>query len=64
MGPGLLEQSLECPYCGESITMILDLSADGEQDYIEDCGVCCQPLRLRLYAEEGELHSFACERTD
>jgi transcription elongation factor Elf1 len=41
----LIEQSLQCPYCGEMISVLLDLSA-GDQTIIEDCQVCCQPIRL------------------
>ena len=38
---------IECPYCGESIEIAVDASA-GPQDYIEDCQVCCKPIRLRV----------------
>lgn len=34
-----------CPYCGESIEVVIDCSVD-EQDYIEDCQVCCHPIRF------------------
>lgn len=37
------ETVVNCPYCGEPITLLLDLSA-GNQEYIEDCQVCCQPM--------------------
>ena len=30
------EESYECPYCGEVVTALLDLSG-GDQQYIEDC---------------------------
>lgn len=36
-----------CPYCGEAIELIVDDSA-GAADYIEDCPVCCQPMRVQL----------------
>jgi len=36
---------LMCPYCGESFTVLVDCSMD-EQNYIEDCQVCCQPIVL------------------
>ena len=32
-----------CPTCGERIVIPLDRSAGGEQRYIEDCPVCCNP---------------------
>jgi hypothetical protein len=37
--------TIDCPYCGEPITVTIDCTA-GSQDYIEDCAVCCRPIRL------------------
>lgn len=42
----LQEQSINCPYCGESIDILLDTSA-GKQEYYEDCSVCCRPIYLQ-----------------
>jgi hypothetical protein len=56
-GSDALERFVEiaCPYCGELITVRIDLSA-GPQTYIEDCQVCCQPITLSVpITEEGEL---------
>ncbi len=39
----LSEQQIECPYCGESIDVLIDPSV-AEQNYIEDCQVCCRPI--------------------
>ena len=43
----LPSQDIECPYCGEVITLALDPSA-GAQRYIEDCNVCCRPITVLL----------------
>ena len=43
----LLNRHVSCPYCGESIELLIDDSATG-QDYYEDCSVCCRPIRIRL----------------
>lgn len=40
--------------------MILDLSV-GEQEYIEDCEVCCRPVRICYTAGDFELKTFAAE---
>lgn len=45
-------QAYECPYCGEPVEAVLDLSA-GDQQYIEDCPVCCRPIVFAL-ATDGE----------
>lgn len=37
------EGSYICPTCGESIVIPLDRSAGHEQEYGEDCPVCCNP---------------------
>lgn len=50
MNEALQSQTIECPYCGESIELSVDSSA-GEQSYIEDCSVCCRPIELRLVAD-------------
>jgi hypothetical protein len=41
--PELNEQSVGCPYCGETISVLIDDSLP-EQNYIEDCQVCCRPI--------------------
>lgn len=43
----LEEQSCGCPYCGETISLLLDCTQI-EQSYIEDCPVCCQPIVVCL----------------
>ena len=34
-----------CPYCGESVELLVDCSVT-RQEYIEDCEVCCRPMNL------------------
>ncbi|WNO10027.1 CPXCG motif-containing cysteine-rich protein [Teredinibacter sp. KSP-S5-2] len=36
-----------CPYCGEKITLLVDAS-NTEQNYIEDCEVCCRPINIHI----------------
>lgn len=33
----------QCPYCGETIELLVDCHAL-DQQYTEDCQVCCQPI--------------------
>lgn len=42
---------IECPYCGESIDLIIDDSA-GNQQYVEDCFVCCRPINIDVCVDE------------
>ncbi|SFQ05165.1 CPXCG motif-containing cysteine-rich protein [Pseudomonas borbori] len=46
----LESQVYQCPYCGESAETLLDLSA-GDQQYIEDCPVCCRPIVFDLHTD-------------
>ena len=49
-------QDIECPYCGEVISLVLDASA-GSQRYIEDCHVCCRPITVLLQVDaDGDAH--------
>ena len=43
----LQENTISCPYCGEMITILVDGSVE-EQQYIEDCQVCCRPIDIRI----------------
>ena len=54
------EHFFTCPYCWQKISMVLDLSVK-EQEYIEDCEVCCQPVQIRYAAEDFELISFEAD---
>ena len=54
MSPGLIERRVSCPFCGESMTILVDTSA-GAQSYIEDCQVCCRPMSIEFTCVDGEL---------
>ena len=43
--------SVSCPYCGESIQMLLDPAGGAAQEYIEDCEVCCRPWSVRVIVD-------------
>jgi hypothetical protein len=48
------EAQVSCPYCGESVLLLLDPGGGRAQDYVEDCEVCCRPWRVRVrYDREG-----------
>jgi hypothetical protein len=46
-----VEYFFVCPYCGEQISIVVDLSVR-RQTYIEDCEVCCKPIEIS-YALRG-----------
>ena len=43
-----------CPYCGEKIEVLIDCSVD-EQQYIEDCEVCCRPINFHVIVDDQYL---------
>jgi hypothetical protein len=43
-------QTYQCPYCGEPVEALLDLSG-GDQQYVEDCPVCCRPIIFDLQTD-------------
>lgn len=46
-----------CDSCGEEIVVPIDVSAGTHQDYVEDCPVCCHPMRLHVDIDpDGEAH--------
>jgi len=60
--PEITETHISCPYCGESISILVDDSLP-EQNYVEDCQVCCRPIVLDVAVDlEGDVTvSARCE---
>lgn len=52
-----------CPYCAQQISFLLE-ELYGEQTYIEDCEVCCQPIQVRYRIEEGQVTELDTQRAD
>ena len=47
----LVEVDIQCPYCWESIGVLIDCSVEA-QEYIEDCQVCCRPIVFEVMVDE------------
>lgn len=43
---------VQCPYCWETLDISIDPSV-AEQQYVEDCQVCCQPILLRVVIDDN-----------
>ncbi|UZE95285.1 CPXCG motif-containing cysteine-rich protein [Alkalimarinus alittae] len=48
--------SERCPLCGEPIELVIDCSVV-EQQYTEDCQVCCGPMLISVLVDEQGLPS-------
>jgi transcription elongation factor Elf1 len=53
----LKEISFSCPYCGQDISVVVDLSVR-RQTYVEDCEVCCKPIEISYQVQDGDLDLF------
>ncbi|MCZ6836073.1 MAG: CPXCG motif-containing cysteine-rich protein [Planctomycetota bacterium] len=50
-----------CPSCGESIRLYVDPSAGANQDYVEDCPVCCRPNVIHVMFDRVGNASIAAD---
>ena len=54
---------INCPYCGETIKIVVDHSVNN-QIYIEDCEVCCRPIQLEISVDSDGFVSVNTQRED
>ncbi len=66
LGDGVADTQAEvwCPYCGEPNEIALDPGGGPAQEYVEDCGVCCQPWRVFVSYQEDGSASVGLEPAD
>lgn len=54
------EGSYTCDHCGEEIVVPIDLTAGDEQNYVEDCPVCCHPHVINVSIDDdGSIRVWA-----
>jgi len=47
----LEELAVQCPYCWQTIQVLIDCSLEA-QEYIEDCQVCCRPIVFDVLVDD------------
>lgn len=47
----------DCPHCWENQLKLIDTSIE-EQEFIEDCEVCCNPLEFFITVQDYRVHSL------
>jgi hypothetical protein len=53
-GAAETETVVFCPHCGEPNEVALDPGSGGDQEYVEDCQVCCRPWLMYVrYGRDG-----------
>lgn len=46
---------LRCPHCAEPLDTYVDPGGGERQQYVEDCAVCCRPIRfMAVQNADGE----------
>ena len=56
LGDGTAETgaTVYCPYCNETVEIVIDPGGGSAQQYVEDCEVCCQPWTVSvMYRSDG-----------
>ena len=54
---------IDCPYCGESYELVIDMG-ESEQHYVEDCYVCCRPIHFSVWLDGGAPYVVARHEND
>jgi len=47
----LIYTEVQCPYCWQTIEVVVDNCGE-DQQYIEDCQVCCRPINFSVVVDE------------
>tara|TARA_S200000501_G_C20601768_1_gene646250 strand:- start:559 stop:738 length:180 start_codon:yes stop_codon:yes gene_type:complete len=53
----MINHSFLCPYCFEIGLKLVDFSVPN-QNFIEDCEVCCNPIEFSIEIKNGIIISF------
>ncbi|ABO23901.1 CPXCG motif-containing cysteine-rich protein [Shewanella loihica] len=48
----IFDKVICCPHCGHHQHINLDISC-GDQDYYDDCRVCCNPIHFRTHIDDS-----------
>jgi len=53
------EVIIDCPSCGEALSLEVDTTAGDEQEYVQDCAVCCHPMDVFVRCADGEVQGVS-----
>lgn len=55
------EAEVTCPYCGEVVLIGLDVGGGADQQYVQDCEVCCRPWQVQVNYGRGGVQVWVTE---
>jgi transcription elongation factor Elf1 len=58
-----VEHFFSCPYCNADISVLIDPSVRN-QEYVEDCEVCCNPIEFSVQSDGENLQYFNAKRLE
>ena len=53
------EMNIQCPYCLQAITVLVDTGVFEYTTVIDDCEVCCRPIEISYIVEDGIVSSLS-----
>ena len=53
------EMNIQCPYCLQAITVLVDTGVYEHTSLIDDCEVCCRPIEISYSVEDRVVSSLS-----
>ncbi|WP_122894109.1 CPXCG motif-containing cysteine-rich protein [Arcobacter peruensis] len=53
------EMNIQCPYCLQAVTVLVDTGVYEYTTLIDDCEVCCRPIEISYSVEDGVVSSLS-----
>ncbi|WP_228144666.1 CPXCG motif-containing cysteine-rich protein [Poseidonibacter parvus] len=51
--------NIQCPYCLQAVTVLVDTGVYEYTTLIDDCEVCCRPIEISYIVEDGVVSSLS-----
>lgn len=58
------EIHIQCPYCLQPITILLDTGVYEHTSLVDDCEVCCRPIEISYRAQDGVISTYSYNAID
>lgn len=53
------EMNIQCPYCLQAISVLVDTGVYEYTTLVDDCEVCCRPIEISYSVHDGEVSSLS-----